>query len=250
MDTATLSLALTAGALAALNPCGFALLPAYLSMFVVPADPGRVLRALRATGAMTAGFVVVFGVFGLVISPIAAASQQYLPYVTAATGVGLVVLGVVFVAGGKITVPMPRFTGFDGRGAVAAFGYGIVYALASLTCTIAPFLAIVVTSLRSEDTGEGLVLFLTYALGMGLIVGIAAVGVALASGALVGRLRSTGRWMPRVVGALVLLVGAYVAYYGVWEIRVLDGADADDPVIDAALGIQRQLNDLIKTVLP
>ena len=199
---------------------------------------------------MTAGFVVVFGIFGLVISPVAAASQQYLPYVTAATGVALVILGVVFVLGGKITVPMPKFTGFDGQGAVAAFGYGIVYALASLTCTIAPFLAIVVTSLRSDDTGEGLLLFLTYALGMGLVVGIAAVGVALASGALVGRLRSAGRWMPRAVGALVLLVGAYVAYYGVWEIRVLNGADADDPVIDAALEVQRWLNERVKAVLP
>jgi cytochrome c-type biogenesis protein len=254
VDTAALSLALTAGALAALNPCGFALLPAYLSMFVVPGDSGGPLRstgrALMATAAMTAGFVAVFAVFGLAVSPFAAASQRFLPYVTAATGVLLALVGLVLLAGGRVSVPMPRFVGFDGRGPRAAFGYGIVYALASLTCTVAPFLAIVVTSLRSGDRGEGVALFVAYAAGMGAVVGVAAVAVALASGGLVGHLRSAGRWVPRLVGVLVLVVGAYVAWYGVWEIRVLDGADPADPVVDTALEIQRWLNDLVRPVLP
>lgn len=34
MDSALLSLALSAGAVAALNPCGFALLPAYLGLML------------------------------------------------------------------------------------------------------------------------------------------------------------------------------------------------------------------------
>lgn len=270
MDTAALSLALTAGALAALNPCGFALLPAYLTMFILPpagaapaaptTEHGRlraaaqslpaVGRAAKATVAMTGGFVLVFAIFGLAIAPVAAASQRYLPYVTAATGLLLAVVGVVLISGGKLSVPLPRFAGFEGRGIIAAFGYGIVYALASLTCTIAPFLAIVVTSLRSDEVGEGLTLFVAYAAGMGAVVGVAAISVALASGAIVGPLRRAGQWLPRAMGVLVLIVGAYVAWYGVWEVRVLGGADPSDPVIDTALEIQRWLNDRVRSVLP
>ena len=46
-------------------------------------------------------------------------------------------------------------------------GFGASYAIASLGCTIAPFLAVVVTSFRSGSTAQGLVLFLVYAGGMG-----------------------------------------------------------------------------------
>jgi cytochrome c-type biogenesis protein len=57
-------LALAAGELAAVNPYGFALLPAYLSFLVSGHDtPDRgaaVRRALAATTAMTTGFAAVF----------------------------------------------------------------------------------------------------------------------------------------------------------------------------------------------
>ena len=77
-------------------------------------------------------------------------------------------------------------------------------------------------------------LFVAYAVGMGLMVGAAAVAVALASTSLITRLRRAGRWVPRVAGILMIMVGGYVAYYGWWEIRVLDGAAAEDPVVGAA----------------
>ncbi|GAA4685337.1 cytochrome c biogenesis CcdA family protein [Nocardioides nanhaiensis] len=263
MDTAALTLALTAGALAALNPCGFALLPAYLSLSVLPAadggppavrswrgTAGNVGRALGATAAMTAGFVLVFGVFGLLISPAASAAQEYLPYVTAATGVLLALVGLALLTGRHLWLPLPRISRGGGSGLAATVGYGVVYAVASLTCTVGPFLAIVVTSLRSDAPAEGVALFAVYALGMGAVVGVAAIAVALASGTLLRGMRGAGRWLPRAAGALVLVVGLYVAWYGVWEVRVLGGADPADPVVDTALQLQQWLNDQLRRVLP
>ncbi len=260
MDAALLSLALTAGAVAALNPCGFALLPAYLGLVLrEPAVVGGPVApsGLRSAGAatrravgltlvMTGGFVVVFAVFGLVIAPVAASVQQYLPWVTLATGALLAVLGVVLLLGRDLKVPGLAVRGrvLDGS-VVSTFAFGVTYALASLTCTVGPFLAVVVTSLRSTDFVEGLVLFVAYAGGMGLVVGVAAVAVALARTGLVGSLRGTARWIPRFSGVLLLVVGAYVAYYGIWEIRVLDGADPDDPIIDAALSLQAKLSEFV-----
>jgi cytochrome c biogenesis protein CcdA len=68
MDDITFALA--AGLLAAFNPCGFALLPSFLVLVV--SGPGGVLRALRLSAAMTAGFVTVFGVAGVLIGLVAA----------------------------------------------------------------------------------------------------------------------------------------------------------------------------------
>ena len=236
MPDGLLALALGAGMLAAVNPCGFALLPAYLSLLVVSdSDPGRtraVGRALTLTAAMTVGFVAVFGVFGLVISPVASSVQQYLPWVTIVIGVLVVVGGLWLLAGRSLPGLGWRPRRPELRRSVPAMvGFGASYAVASLTCTIAPFLAIVVTSFRTGSTWNGLQLFTLYALGMGLAVGTAAVAVALANAALVGRMRRLGKWVPKLAGGLLLVTGAYVAYYGWWETRVLAGGDVDDPIV-------------------
>ena len=252
----SLALALAAGMLAAVNPCGFALLPAYLSVLVIGDDsPGTaraVGRALALTAWMTLGFITVFGVFGLVISPVASQVQQYLPWFTVAFGVLVAAAGVWLVAGRELPKLRPgaRRDAAITRSAPAMVGFGASYATASLTCSIAPFLALVVSSFRAGSTGEGVVLFVAYGVGMGLLVGLAAVAVALARRGLVTGLRRTGRWVPRVGGVLLLVVGTYVAWYGAWELRVLDGDDPADPIIEAAARIQRTLADWVQTLTP
>jgi cytochrome c biogenesis protein CcdA len=252
----TLTLAVAAGMLAAVNPCGFALLPAYLSVLVLGDDsPGTgraVGRALALTGWMTLGFVAVFGLFGLLISPVASQVQRYLPWFTVGFGVLLVAVGLWLLAGREL--PRLRLGGGSGRAvtrtAPAMVGFGASYAAASLTCSIAPFLALVVAGFRAGSIGEGVVLYVAYAVGMGLLVGVAAVAVALARRGLVTGLRRSGRWVPRATGVLLLVVGGYVAWYGAWELRVLAGDDPADPVIELAARIQRTLADWVDAIAP
>ena len=89
--------ALAAGMAATVNPCGFALLPAYLSAFVgiehKAGRAGAVGRALTVSLALTAGFVLVFGAFGLVVSPLALRLEESLPWATVVIGLGPVGLG-------------------------------------------------------------------------------------------------------------------------------------------------------------
>jgi len=103
LDAGSLSLALGAGLVAAVNPCGFALLPAYLSLFVLgdaPRSPAAAVgRALRATAALTLGFAGVFVAFGLAIAPVAASVQAYLPAFTVALGLLLALAGLWLLAG-------------------------------------------------------------------------------------------------------------------------------------------------------
>lgn len=250
-----LTLALGAGMVAAINPCGFALLPAYLSLLVIGDSTGSrrsaVGRALALTGAMTLGFVAVFGIFGLVVAPIAAGVQRYLPWVTVVLGCALLLPGIWLLAGRALPTIgwSPRGPKLTRRFASMA-GFGAAYAVASLTCTIAPFLAIVVASFRASSSWTGAALFIAYALGMGLMVGAASVAVALARSSLVNRMQRAGRWVPRVAGVLMIVVGAYVAYYGWWELRVLAGGSTDDPVVSAAGRLQAWLAGLVTAIGP
>lgn len=238
--------ALAAGMLAAVNPCGFALLPAYLGFLVLDDTPKHAVRnALKLTAAMTAGFAAVFGVFGLVVAPLASGLQRHLPWFTIVLGLALIALGVWLLAGRALpTLNLPKGKGDVTRSVTSMVAFGASYAIASIGCTIGPFLAIVVGSFRSDDPLEGVGLFLAYAVGMGATVGIAAVAVALARQGVVRRLRSAGRLIPRLVGALMVAVGAYVAYYGWYELR---GASAD-PIIDTVDDLQRGLANALERV--
>lgn len=254
MGEGAILLALGAGVVAAVNPCGFALLPAYLSVLLLDDQPSRglaVARALRATAALTAGFAGVFALFGLAVAPVASSVQQYLPGFTVVLGLVLVVAGGWVLSGRSLWSPALR-TGRAGRPLTASTwsmtGFGASYAVASLGCTVAPFLAVVATAFRSATILEGVALFLAYAAGMGLVVGTAAVAVALSRQGLVRRLRRSGRLLPRVSGALLVLAGGYVAWYGAWELRVLHAGAGADPVVAAAGELQRWLAAHVATI--
>ena len=241
--TGNLALALATGLVAAANPCGFALLPAYLSLLVADGARGRwdaVGRALAATAAMTAGFVLVFGVFGLAIAPVAGSIARHLPWVTVLIGGSLVVLGGWLLAGREVRALVPAVG--SGRRVTRSAGsmalFGVSYAIASLGCTIGPFLAVVVTSFTAGDTVAGVGLFLAYAAGMGLTVGTLAVAVALASSSMVRGMRRATPVLSRAAGALLVLAGGYVAYYGWYEIRVFSGRTTQDPVVDGFGAVQ------------
>ncbi|HMG31585.1 MAG TPA: cytochrome c biogenesis protein CcdA, partial [Jiangellaceae bacterium] len=175
--TDSLILALTAGMVAALNPCGFALLPAYLTLLVRRTAGGNpVGRALGATAAMTAGFVAVFGAFGLVVVPLALSLGTVLSWATVVVGAALVLLGVWLLSGRELLVRLPRLGGGAPTGGPASMvAYGVAYAVASLSCTIAPFLAVTTSTFRLQSTPAGIAVFVAYALGMGLVVGVLAV---------------------------------------------------------------------------
>jgi len=258
LDLAALTLALAAGAVAAVNPCGFALLPAYVTLAVAGDDAqvsrGRATaRALRFTVGMTVGFVMVFAVFAVLLAAVSSALQQALPYLTIVMGVALVGVGAWLLAGRELPgLPRPgvRLGGAPGQGFGSVIGYGVTFALVSLSCTIGPFLAVVFSSLSAGGYVGVVVSFVVYAVGMGAVVGALALSVALAQTQVVRAMRSAGRVVPRVAGGLVLVAGLYVAWFGWFELRVLAGTTTSDPVIDRALAVQGVLTRLLQSVGP
>jgi cytochrome c-type biogenesis protein len=255
MDLDTLGFALAAGMLATVNPCGFAMLPAYLTL-VVAGDSRptmtAVWRALAVTGLMALGFLAVFGAFGLVVAPLGSSVQEYLPVVTVVVGVIMVGLGGWMLAGKQITllIPKPR------KGAPTArlssmFGYGLAYAVVSLSCTIGPFLAVTSATFRSGSIVAGVAAYVVYGLGMALVVGVLAVSVALASSAVTTGVRRILPYVNRIGGAILVVAGLYIGYYGVYELRLFHtGGSAEDPIVDGAGKVQALLAEWVDQIGP
>lgn len=250
MDQSLVGLAFAAGMIAALNPCGFAMLPAYLTLVIRDDATGQlsaVARALIATAAMALGFLTVFGLFGMLTVSVASTLQRYVPYATVIIGFSLVALGVWLLCGRELKILSWDPYGGSGRLAPTArlgsmYGYGVGYAIASLSCTIGPFLAVTGGSLRGGSAAAGVMVYVAYAAGIALVVGVLAVAVALASSALVDRLRRVLPYVNRLSGVVLVLVGLYVGYYGLYEIRLFTAnGTPEDPVITAAGRLQRAL---------
>lgn len=242
IDATDAAFALLLGAVAAFNPCGFALLPAYLTAIATGsahASVGRLEALRRAVGfalAMTLGFVVVFTGFGLLFGTVNVALQgsvlPYLPYVTVALGLALVAAGSVVALRGELQVPGLRVGGV-GRAprsdAASQVAYGASFALASLSCTIAPFFAVVAASLDAPSAVGAVAPFVIYALGMGAAVVAVSIGAALAGSAAGRAVRARTGLIMRTGGVIMLLAGVWVVVYGLaellprWDVHALDG---------------------------
>ena len=263
MNQGLIGLAFAAGLVAALNPCGFAMLPAYLLLVVRAQHPGEqsgtqgarwalasIGRALAATVGMALGFLTVFGLFGALTISAASTLQRYLPYATVLIGFVLLALGVWLLSGRELTALTPRSfgvrwapTGRQGSRVVGMYGYGVSYAIASLSCTIGPFLAVTGAGFRGGSVAGGVAIYLAYVAGLTLVVGVLAIAATTASSALADRLRRLLPSVNRISGVLLVIVGLYVGYYGFYELRLFSGVTSipQDAVITAAGRLQGNL---------
>ena len=232
-----LSIALVAGGLATLNPCGFPLLPAFLSFYVgadegrLPRAPSRIAQGLLAGLLVTAGFLGVFAIVGLPIVYGAGAVADAVPWAGLAIGLLLAAGGLLALFGRRVALGIrnPVHLGRGrGLGAIVLFGAG--YGIASLGCTLPLFLALVGASLGAESS-DSLLVFAAYGLGMALVLTALSVAAALARQGLARGVRRLVPHMSRIAGALLLIAGVYVSYYWL-RLELGDKATlADDPIV-------------------
>src|SRR5689334_8594782 len=100
MNAVPVSVALVAGGLAVVNPCGFPLLPAFLSFYLgagedeLPRASTRVLQGLLVGGLVTVGFVGVFALVGLPVSFGVGTVARAVPWAGLVTGALLALAGL------------------------------------------------------------------------------------------------------------------------------------------------------------
>ncbi len=225
-DFLPLGYAFGAGMVATVNPCGFAMLPAYLGLylgrgeerFAQTSATRRFAQALVVAAAVSAGFVVLFGVAGLVIAAGGYFVVGAFPWIGLSVGVLLVALGLWLLTGRTL------YTGFSERlaarlgnpgqkGMRGFFVFGIAYGTASLSCTLPIFLSVVGSALAVQGFLSAVTQFVSYALGMGLVIVVLTLALALFKRTMVVALRKTLPYFQPLNAVLLLLAGVYIVYY-------------------------------------
>lgn len=232
MIDAPIALAFVAGLVATLNPCGFAMLPAYLSYFVgisgddVSESRAETLRrSLVVGGTISTAFVAVFGFVGLLITAGFRAVTGIVPWLALAIGGAITILGVAMLRGYEPTVALPKAKrASKGQGLRPIFGFGVSYAIASLSCTLPVFLSVVALQTQRTNLVSGVLTFVVYGVGMSMLLLGVTIAIGLGRRALVARLRRSVRLVNRISGGVLVVAGVYIVWF--WTTNLRSGADA------------------------
>jgi cytochrome c-type biogenesis protein len=251
---APLAIAFGSGMLATVNPCGFAMLPAYLGYFLGLDGHDRDVRASvgRSLGvglSVSAGFLTVFSIVGLAIYHLSASVDRWTPWATIIIGVGLAVLGIAMLRGFEPVVSLPKLDrGGRERSGQSMFVFGISYAIASISCALPLFTGAVAGTFRRENLLSSLAVFVAYSLGMTLVLLALTVSLGMARQSIVHWLRRALPYVTRASGALLVVAGAYLAHYGWYEMRVREGRGSGSRAVEIVTGwsdsIARWVNDV------
>lgn len=256
------ALALTTGVITAFNPCGFAMLPAYLSYFVgatandeTPTTASRVARAGIVGSTVTLGFVTVFGILGLLANELRSTIQKSSAYVALTTGVILFVLGVAMLRGFEPKVSFLKVKSVKkGSSLRAMYLFGVSYAVVSLSCGIQGFLTTVASAFRTDSLIDAGKVYAAFSIGMGLVVLVVSIAAALAQQAFLKAMRKVLPYINRISGVLLLLTGIYITWFGWIEYRsIVQDGSANDAVTERGYSVsswfQNRLTDVSTAAL-
>ena len=215
------------GAGSAVNPCGFAMLPAYLGLYVSGGNQERdrrqplllIARALMVGLSVSLGFVLLFGAFGLILGLGAEAVATALPWIGLAIGILLIGAGAFMAAGGKIYTSLAQRAankiGDPGQMNIPSYVlFGISYGLASLSCTLPLFLLVLgLGAGQSKGWLDTTSDFLLYAAGMGTVILALTLGMAVARTVMVRWLRKAMPYVGIAGAWLMVVAGTYIVFY-------------------------------------
>ena len=216
--------AFTAGAIAAFNPCGIAMFPAYVGFRLssktnISGFFGTLFEGFKLGALLTLGFIVVFSVIGLLMVIGFRLVGHLLPIGSVLTGLALISLGIWLILSKRNLFIAPQFLGSFGLGNnyLNTLLFGIAYAITSVSCALPIFLSAIGVVMGSNLSTNSLTRImasaLTYSIGMGTIM----VTVTLLS---LFFEELVSRWLNKVVlyfqmlGKIAMvLAGSYILWY-------------------------------------
>ncbi|MDP9452709.1 MAG: cytochrome C biogenesis protein [Actinomycetota bacterium] len=219
-----LAFAFGAGMLATVNPCGFAVLPAFLAYYVGESDDiggagrpsllARLGRGFSVGFAVSAGFAAVFTASGLLVSLGLRSLVRAVPWAAVGIGGVLVLVGLALVAGRQVGLRVGKDLGpGQGRSCRRMVGFGAGYAVASLSCTLAVLLAVVAQATATSNPFQLAAVFIAYGAGAASVLVSLTVSASLAKATVATAIKRILPVVNRLGGAVLVISGAYLIAY-------------------------------------
>ena len=216
-----------AGMIAAVNPCGFVMLPSYVAVYLLSEKDSpsgmtiRLIRALKVTISMTLGFVIVFAVIGSLVSfGLRSVIGSLLPWFGMGIGIALIAISGLLLFGFNqfrySSLPFrlsSMFTIFQTDTIRGYFFFGVSYALVSVGCALPIFMVVVTSTFAGQSISGILMSYINYSLGMGTIIFVVTIITALLRKSLTFSGNLLGSFLNKATVVLLLVAGIYLVFY-------------------------------------
>lgn len=216
-----------AGMIAAVNPCGFVMLPSYVAVYLLSEKDSpsgmtiRLIRALKVTISMTLGFVIVFAVIGSLVSfGLRSVIGSLLPWFGMGIGIALIAISGLLLFGFNqfrySSLPFrlsSMFTIFQTDTIRGYFFFGVSYALVSVGCALPIFMVVVTSTFAGQSIFGILMSYINYSLGMGTIIFVVTIITALLRKSLTFSGNLLGSFLNKATVVLLLVAGIYLVFY-------------------------------------
>lgn len=215
-----------AGMVSAVNPCGFFMLPVYLSLYLGAGDGNqeqnyflRSLRAMWVCCVVTVGFGLVFAIAGGIISAGGYFLMGIMPWFALLIGAMLSLFGVMILAGKTIASThlhalSAKVGDLRDVSTKGFFYFGLAYGTASLGCALPIFLALIGGSVATGGASSAVGQFFAYILGMSSILCLLTLGIVFVKKqAILGIMHKILPHTQKITAFFLLAAGIYIMYY-------------------------------------
>ena len=202
--------AFSAGVFSLFSPCSYALLPGYVSYYL-GAEFG-VVKALTGGLACTLGLITVFAVVGGLASSLGELVPPIIPQLDIVAGIIIIIMGLRNLLDLKMPFIYPDIMPSVKQGFLGLYIFGIVYGLVGVGCSAPIFVSVLFYSM-SKGIAQGVLSFITYALGMGVPLIVTTVLLSQARDYLIQRINMATERIQRSSGAVLIIVGLYLIYF-------------------------------------
>jgi cytochrome c-type biogenesis protein len=214
-----LAVAALAGLVSFLSPCILPLVPGYLSYVTglvgADLDHPRRGRVVSGVALFTAGFSAVFITVSVLAAQAGRLLLRYDRVVQVVVGLLIIGLGVAFLGLIPGLQNEWRVHKLPQAGLLGAPVFGAVFALSWVPCLSPTLAAVLGLAGVGGSTGRAVVLAIGYCLGIGVPFLVFGLGLRRLAG-VVRLIRHNSRWVTRIGGAMLILVGLALVT-GAWS---------------------------------
>ena len=218
--------AFSAGVVSAVNPCGFAMLPAYLGLYMSTSIYEKdsthygkmILKGLFIGCCVGLGVLSLFLFVGLITGFALNFIRSIMEWVGLFLGVGLITIGIWLMYGGRLytslTARIGQSIGNPTQISLKGFFlFGVSYGVASLSCTLPIFLSVVGINLNGSSIYDSMMQFALYGAGMGSMILFVTLSMAILKGVMIRYIKLALPYVERIGFFLVVLSGMYIVFY-------------------------------------
>jgi len=221
ISLALASLAIAAGFVTFISPCGIAMLPAYASYYIGREESEKNVKkdffnGLKNGLYVSLGLISIFMIIGAIIIYIGNFIKVYIPIFTLVVGLVLIIIGFFMLYNKNFSITLPFHLQLKKKinnKFLRFYAFGIGYGLAVMSCTLPVFLAIIISALSAGSVIDGVIVFLLYSIAASVgVVGISII-TAMSKVTLMIKFSRIFPYVRVITAVVIIIAGSYIIYY-------------------------------------